>query len=284
MILVTAATGKTGRHVIAALLATGHAVRALAHSEKGGMLETMGVREILAGDLLDPPSLAHAMKGVSAVVHTGPPMHPKETRMGENAIDAARAAGVARFVYCSVAHPQIEALLNHKAKLAVERYLIDSRLDYTILQPMHYMQNVAVRDVVQKGFLAIPYSLDVKMSFVDLVDVGAAAAKVLSENGHLRATYELCGPDYLSYREVAGAIARESGRNVEARQVPLHAALERNPVVAASGDYGLLAFERMFQYYDRYGLSGNPNVLQWLLGRAPGTYAGYIGREISSPA
>jgi uncharacterized protein YbjT (DUF2867 family) len=284
MTLVTGAAGKTGRHILAALLAKGHAVRALAHSEEGRRdLEAMGVRDVVIGDMLDAAALARAMKGVRAVVHIGPAMHPSESIMGINVIDAAREAGVARFVFSSVAHPQIDALLNHQAKLPVERQLIESRLAYTILQPMHYMQNVPVRQVVETGVLALPYSLDVPMSFVDLADVGEAAAKVLSEEGHERATYELCGPDYLTYRQVAELIGRESGRKVEARRIPLETALANNPLVRARGEYGVLGFERLFLYYDRYGLSGNANVLRWLLGRPPGTYADYIKRELNRP-
>ncbi len=283
MILVTAANGKTGRHIAAALVAKGRPVRALVHSEKGREIEALGVKEAVIADMLDPPSLARAMEGVSAVVHIGPPMHPKEPVMGMNVIDAALRAGVRRFVFSSVTHPQIEALLNHKAKLAVERYLIDSRLAYTILQPMHYMQNVSIPDVVEKGVVAMPYSLDVPMSFVDLVDMGDAAAKVLTEDGHERATYELCGPDYLTYRQVAEVISRESGRKVEAKRIPLETAIENNPLIRTRGDYGVLAFERMFLYYDRFGLSGNSNVLRWLLGREPGTYAGYVRREVARP-
>ena len=282
MILVTSATGKTARHIIASLIAQGRTVRALVHSDKSRDRVAPGVRDILVGDMLDPASVARAMEGIDTVIHVGPAMHPKETVMGENVIDAARSAGAQRFVYSSVAHPQIEALLNHRAKLGVERYLIESRLPYTILQPMHYMQNVFVPDVVEKGILPLPYSFDVRMSFIDLVDVGEAAAKVLAEEGHVRATYELCGPDYLTYREVAELIGRESGKKIEPQRVPVDTVIERNPSISRYGDYPVLALQRMFNYYDRYGLSANSNVLRWLLGRAPGDYAGYVRRELAA--
>jgi uncharacterized protein YbjT (DUF2867 family) len=84
MILVTSATGKTGRHVIASLAAQGGSVRALAHSEKSRKLAPRGVEHAAVGDMLDPASLERAMQGIEAVVHIGPAMHPKETVMGEN--------------------------------------------------------------------------------------------------------------------------------------------------------------------------------------------------------
>ena len=182
MVLVSGATGKTGRHIVASLIERGHAVRALAHSERSRhALEVTGVQDVVMADMLDPSALLRAMDGMHAVVHIGPAMHQKETVMGENMIDAARAAGVSRFVYSSVAHPQIEGLLNHQAKLPVERYLIESRLSYTILQPMRYMQNVSVPEVVEKGVFTLPYSLDVQMSFVDLADVGGCLESAFRE-------------------------------------------------------------------------------------------------------
>ncbi|MEV5302817.1 NmrA family NAD(P)-binding protein [Amycolatopsis methanolica] len=74
----------------------------------------------------------------------------------------------------------MEPLLNHQAKLAVERHLLASRLPFTILQPMHYMQNVNVRECVESGRFRQPYSLDRPLSFVDLADVGAVVATVLA--------------------------------------------------------------------------------------------------------
>ena len=116
MILVTGAAGKTGRHILTALRALHRPVRALVHSEATRQqIEALGVKEVVPGDMLDPRTLAPAMEGVNAVVHIGPGMHPKESIIGINVIDAAHQAGVKRFVYSSVAHPQIEALVNHQA-------------------------------------------------------------------------------------------------------------------------------------------------------------------------
>lgn len=52
--------------------------------------------------------------------------------MGPNVVSAARVAGVGHFVQFSVTHPQLESLLNHQAKLAVERHVLLSRIAFTI--------------------------------------------------------------------------------------------------------------------------------------------------------
>ncbi|RAI44368.1 SDR family oxidoreductase [Rhodoplanes roseus] len=283
MILVTGAAGKTGRHILRGLRALQRPVRALVHSDAARQqLEKLGVEETALGDMLHPPTLAGAMEGVNAVLHIGPAMHPKESVIGINVIDAARQSGVKRFVYSSVAHPQIEALVNHQAKLSVERYLIESGLAYTILQPMHYMQNVSVPNVIGSGVLALPYSLDMPMSFLDLLDYGEVVVKVLAEDGHERATYHLCGPDHMSYRQVAELISRESGRSIEPRRISQEAAIENFPIVRSQGAYAALGVERLFLYYDLFGLSGNSNILRWLLRRDPTNYAQYVKRELAA--
>ena len=128
--------------------------------------------------------------------------------MGHNVVSAARAAGVEHLVQFSLTHPQLEPLLNHQAKLAVERVVLLSRMPFTILQPMHYMQNIDVARVVADGVLRQPYALDRRLAHVDLEDVTEVAAKVVSEGrDHHYATYELCGEDFRSARELAEVIA-----------------------------------------------------------------------------
>ncbi len=279
MILITAANGKTGRHAIPRLVAKGEAVRAFGHSERARELIKLGVEDLIVGDMLDPSAMKRAMTGVRAVVHVGPSFHPRETEMGVLAIDSAIAAGVRRFVYLSLTHPQLSALPNHQVKLPVEEHLIESDLDYTILQPMHFMQNISVPAVIRAGALWQSYDLDRRVSHVDLADVAEVVVKVVTEQGHSGATYELCGSDHLSAREIAKIISRESGREIEARFQPLEKLLA-SEWMSRLGDYEKDSMRRLFEYYGRKGIFGNPNVLAWLLGRAPTSLAGYVRREL----
>ncbi len=281
MILMTAANGRTGRHVLPRLVATGEPVRALDHSKETPGLTALGVRETVVGDMLDPGTLTKALAGVRAVLHVGPPVHPRVTDMGRAVIDAAVAAGVERFIYFSVTHPQIGALLNHKVKLAVEEYLLDTDLNYTILQPMHYMQNIDIPAVVREGVLVQMYDPDRRLSHVDLADVAEVAAKVAVEPGHFGATYELCGSDHISAREIAGIIGREAGRAIEVRQISIDEFLSSG-WMARMGDYQKGALRRLFEYYGGRGILGNPTVLTWLLGRPPTSFAQYVRREMET--
>jgi len=170
MILVTAANGRTGRRVVQALALNGHRVRAFDIATDVEQLLDQGAAEALVGDLLDVRDRRRAVEGAQAVVHIGPPMHPREVEMGHGIVSAARQAEVEHFVQFSVTHPQLEPLLNHQAKLAVERVVLQSRMPFTILQPMHYMQNIDVARAVADGVLRQPYALAARLAHVDLLE------------------------------------------------------------------------------------------------------------------
>ena len=281
MILVTAANGRTGQSVVRALARSGREVRAFDISADVEQLVGRGAEEFVAGDLLDPVDLRRAVDGVHAVIHIGPPMHPREIEMGHGVVSAARQAGVDHFVQFSVTHPQLEPLLNHQAKLAVERVVLLSRMPFTILQPMHYMQNTDVRSVVAEGTLRQPYALDSRLALVDLEDVAEVAANVVGDPRHHNATYELCGRDYCEAHEIAGVISAVSGRTVSAVLAELPAT---SPGAGSSegDDYRHDAMVRLFDHYGRYGITGNPNVLTWLLGRPPTTLEEYVRRSLAA--
>jgi uncharacterized protein YbjT (DUF2867 family) len=275
VILVTAAGGKTGRAVLHALRDRGEPVRAFARSDAVHELRGPAV-ETVAGDMLDEEALLGAFADIRAVVHIGPMFHPQEEAMGRAVVDAAVKAGVKRFVQFSVAHPQIDFLLNHQTKLRVEDYLVCSALDYTILQPMHYMQNLDPDQIVRDKVFQLPYSLDAALSFVDLADVAEVAARTLLEDGHIHATYALCGTDRLTGREIAKLIAERAGLAIEGQEVSIPAFIEQ---VAGGGTLHPVTidgFYRLFTYYGLHGISGNSNVLRWLLGREPTTFAEYL--------
>jgi uncharacterized protein YbjT (DUF2867 family) len=197
-------------------------------------------------DLLDSPSVTAGLRGVDAVYHMAPNMHPAELEIGRHVISAAQEVGVERIVYHSVLHPQIEAMPHHWDKMRVEEAVIESRLRWTILQPAPYVQNF---NRPTDGVLRVPYRVDAPFSFVDLRDVAEAAAIVLTEGKFDNGIYELAGPQVMT----VAALARGLGVKVESTDSG-----EAPPRLAA-----------MFEYYDRHGLVGNPTALAMLLGRPP---------------
>jgi uncharacterized protein YbjT (DUF2867 family) len=281
MILVTGAAGKTGRAVIRALTTKGEAVRALVHRpEQVQLVEEVGAREVVVGDMRVQATMDQAAQGVRVVYHICPNVSPDEVNIGQVAIGAARSAGVEHFVYHSVLHPQIEAMPHHWQKLRVEEQLFESGLCYTILQPTAYMQNVLAHwdQIMEQGVYPVPYAVETRLGMVDLEDVAEAASVVLTEPGQAGAVYELAGAEVLSQVEVAAILGQQLGRPVRAEVVPLEI-WERRARESGLGDYQVEALVKMFRYYERYGFWGNPRVLSWLLGRPPTTFAAFVERS-----
>ncbi len=280
MILVTGAAGKTGQAVTRALVSRGVRVRALVYRpEQAAWLQKLGVQDVVAGDMRDEAVFRQAMQGMRAIYHICPNMNPEEESIGRLAIAAARAAGVERFVYHSVLHPQTEKMPHHWHKLRVEEMLLESRLAWTILQPAAYMQNILASwtAIVKQGVYRTPYPVETRLGMVDLEDVAATAAIVLTEPGHFGAIYELAGPEALTQTEVAAVLSESLSRPVRAAEIPLDE-WAKNAQAAGLGSYQIETLLKMFRYYAQYHFWGNSQVLGWLLGRPPTGFRGFVER------
>lgn len=206
-----------------------------------GALADLGVDAVPLGRG-DWPDLAAAVAGCDAAYVIAPNLHPDEPAYVSSALTALATAGVGRVVYHSVASPYAPAMPHHLGKAASEDLVRRSGLAWTIIQPGAYVQNLDLT-----GPLELPYSPDVRFGFLDLDDLGRAAAVVLTEDGHEGATYELA-TRVATVRELAD----EAG--VEVRQVP-------DP-----GTHPWLS--AMFAYYDEHGLPVGTRVLEALLARS----------------
>ncbi len=280
MILVTGAGGKTGRAVIRALARHGETIRALVHRpEQASLVLASGAHETFAGDMRDQAAMDQAARGCRAIYHICPNVNPDELAIGRAAIQAARSGGVEHLVYHSVLHPQTEAMPHHWNKLRVEEQLFQSGLNYTILQPSMYMQNVLASwdPILEQGIYPVPYAAQTRLGMVDLEDVAEAAAAVLTQAGHAGATYELAGAEALSQIEIAEILSRGLQRPVRVEVVPREAWKQR-ALSSGLGEYAIETLQKMFSYYERHGFWGNAHVLTWLLNRPPTTLADFIKR------
>jgi uncharacterized protein YbjT (DUF2867 family) len=270
--------GATGRHahlVLDELTKRGVGLRALVRNEeRARVAQENGAEETVIGDLTEPASLTEAVAGVDGVFHIGPAHAAREADMGLAIVDAARAAGVRKFVYSGVIHPSISAMTNHAAKLPVEDALYSSELDFTVLQPARFMQNFerSWNDVVEHDRLAQPYSLTAKMCSVDYRDVAEVAAMAMTGNDLSYGTFELCAPGMQDTHEVAAIISEVLGRPISAVQIPLHQFASQLP----EGPFRD-GMTRMMAHYERHGLpGGNPLVLRAILGREPRSLGAYF--------
>ena len=280
MILITGAGGKTGRAVIKSLSGVKRVRAFVYHEELVAGLRVSGADDFVVGDIRDLATVRSALQGARSVYHICPNMNPDEADIGGLVIEEARKANVEHFVYHSVLHPQAEKMNHHWQKLRVEETLFESGLPFTILHPAPYMQNWSSgwRSIVEQGVLRVPYSVEARFSFVDLEDVAEAARIVLTGANHLYAAYELAGTTPLSHVEVAEILSRVSSREVRAEREEIGDWRSR---VSGLSEYALKTLIAMFEYYDQWGLVGNPNVLTWLLRREPRTVESLIRQLIT---
>lgn len=275
MILVTGAGGKTGKSLIKTL-STCESVCALVRREEQVSIATsLGAEKAVIGDMLDTAVIQAALQGARAIYHICPNMHPEEVKIGRLVIDEGKKAGIEHFVYHSVLHPQTEKMSHHWDKLRVEETLFESGLSFTVLQPAPYMQNLLGQweNILDTGVLRVPYSIHAPFSFVHLENLAETAAVVLKDDSHRGATYEIAGTQPMTHVEVAEIFGRILGQPVHAKQEEI-----KNWKLRTVGinEFATESLIKMFEYYDRWGLVGNPNVLRWLLGHEPASMESFI--------
>lgn len=275
-VMMVGATGRFARLVLAELIQRGVAVRALVRTEQSAeTARRNGATETVIGDLNEPEGLAAAVAGMEGVFHIGPAFARSEADMGVAMVDAARQAGVRKFVFSGVIHPAITAMVNHAAKLPVEEALYTSGMDFTVLQPAVFMQNLERNwdEMVNDGRLSMPYSVSSKLCWVDYRDVAEVAAMALTGDELSYGTFELCAPGLFDLTQVAAIASSVLGRPIAAAETSAEQSASWLPP-----DRLRDGINRMIAHYDRYGLpGGNPLVLRAILGREPRTLSGYFG-------
>jgi uncharacterized protein YbjT (DUF2867 family) len=272
-VLMVGATGRHGQWVLRALVHRGVSVRALVRNGKRAEIaRDSGAQETVIADLTRPVALTEAMAGVDGVFHIGPAQTPAEGDMGIAMVQAARAAGVRKFVLSGVIHPSISALTNHAAKLPVEEALYTSELDFTVLQPARFMQVLEDYWIVEHDRLALPYAVSSPMCWVDYRDVADVAAVAMTETALSYGTFELCAPGLIDGNDTAAILGKVVGRPITAVQTPRDEFIAEPPEGPRRD-----SFRRMLDHYDRHGLpGGNPLVLRAILGREPRTVRDYF--------
>jgi len=288
MFLITGAAGKTGKAILRKLTEKGQLIKALVFRfDQVSEVEVLGAKEVIVGDMRNLEIVRRALQGVDSIYHICPNVHPDEITIGQSLIDAAAKVGIEHFVYHSVLHPQIEAMPHHWKKMRVEEFLFESGLPYTILQPAIYMQNILVNweNIIMLGQYTVPYSVESRLSMVDLEDVARAARTILMDgsdegNHHAGATYELVGTPAISQTEIAALLSEHLNCPVFAESVSIDYWI-RNIRPSNMGDYQTDTLVKMFDYYNKYGLSGNSNVLSYLLNGPTTKFDAFVKRVIN---
>ncbi len=281
MILVTGASGKTGKAVIKSLSQVERVCAFVRDEKHTESLKSLGAEKVIVGDLLDKSAMLSATKNIRAIYHICPNMNQHEVEIGKLVLDSAKQNGIEHFVYHSVLHPQIEVMNHHWQKMRVEEMIFESGILFTILQPAPYMQNLLAnwKSILEEGILPVPYSIDSKFSFLDLEDLAEVAKIVLTQPNHKNAIYELASTNPISHTGIAEIFSKALNRQIHAEKIEIETWKQ-----SAKGlsDYALENLVRMFEYYDKFGLVGNSNMLKWILKREPNSLETFIKQNESN--
>lgn len=278
MILVTGATGNVGTPLVEELASGGAKLRALVRPGSDvARLRELGV-ETAEGSFDDEESLRRALDGVERVFLLTPPgVHDMLARQAR-VVDLAAAAGVEQIVKLSsiAADEPTEARIV-RAHRRAEEHVERSGVAWTHLRPNWFMQN----ELAQAQTIAAAgtfYAPDVgRVSMVDARDVAAAAAAVLTGEGHAGRAYVLTGPEALSYADVAERFTRALGRPVSWSEVTLEEARESMLAGGLPDDLAGGFTEIMARYREGGVTAAVSPAVEELTGRRPRSFEQFAG-------
>lgn len=277
MIVVTGATGNVGRPLTQALAEAGEQVTAVS---RHAAAVPDGVRHV-AADLADLTSLTPVLDGAKALfLLLSGDLHAPGARPTD-IIDLAAASGVRRIVLLSSQGVATRPLGPTRiAMRAVEDALRESGPDWAVLRPGGFASNALAwaESIRTQGTVAAPFG-DVGVPVVDPVDIAEVAAACLLDERHTGGVFELTGPEVITPRQQAEAIAaalgspvrfheltREEARAAMTQVVPPELADDTLDIIAAPNPAEL-------------GIS--PDV-ERVLGRAPSPFSDWVTRSMAA--
>ena len=227
-VLVTGATGDTGRATVHELLARGHKVRALAHArdDRSKGLEERGV-EVVYGDLLDFGQVRAALGGVQRAYFVYP-IRPGILQATAYFAQAAKEAGVA----CVVNMSQISAREDAKSHAAQDHWLAERVFDWSGLTVVHLRPTyfaewlLYLAPMIRAGLLHVPFGAG-RHAPITAGDQARVIVGILENpSPHGGKAYPLYGPVEFTYQGIANVLSRVLGKEVQYKQVSIETMLQ----------------------------------------------------------
>ncbi|PSB02618.1 SDR family oxidoreductase [Merismopedia glauca] len=228
-LLIVGATGTLGRQIARRALDEGHQVRCLVRSyKKAAFLREWGA-ELVGGNICRPETLPGALEGIDVVIDAATARATDSFSIkqidwdGKVAlIQAAVAAKVNRYIFFSILdaekYPQVPLM---EIKRCTELFLKESGLNYTILRPCGFMQNLI-------GDFAIPVlegqpvwvtGAASPIAYMDTQDIAKFAIRALSVPETENQTFPIVGSKAWSADEIVKLCERLSGKDAKVTRV-----------------------------------------------------------------
>ncbi|MBF0176155.1 MAG: complex I NDUFA9 subunit family protein [Magnetococcales bacterium] len=228
MILVTGCTGLVGYSLVRRLIDEGRLVRGFARNRPNWLDPAVSPMQFYQGSILDLGALDAAMEGVEQVIHlvgilveTGRNTFANVHRQGtQNVVDVAKRHGVRRLIYMSSLGTRPNASsLYHRTKWEAEECLRHGGVPYTIFRPSvifgprdHFVNQFA-RIIRYLPFMPILGDGQSRMQPVWVEDVVHCVVTALADVTTIDQTFELGGPERLSFAEIMETIASAMGKS-----------------------------------------------------------------------
>ena len=221
-VLVLGASADQGLPLVAALKSEG--VTPIAGARRLDAMHNTQFSELptLLADITDQASLESAFSQVDAVAMHLPFAHDFEVAAsyGRNIAQAAAAAGLKKIVFntsCVVADGDL-GVTAHDGRRSIEKSIRDSGIDYVIIRPAVFMDNMirvwCKPTIVNANTFVYPASDRLKVSWICLEDVAKLSARAIVTDSLERETFTVGGPQALTGHEVAQVLSEASGRTI----------------------------------------------------------------------
>ncbi|WP_433444449.1 SDR family oxidoreductase [Nonomuraea sp. CA-141351] len=273
MIVVTGASGHLGRLVVEELTKRVPAAQVVAAARTPDKAADLGV-EVREADYDRPETIEAAMRGAAKVLLISG-IEPQRVRQHAAVVDAAKRAGAA-LVYTSAPRADTTEAALAADHRATEEYIKASGVTYTILRNNWYNE-VYEQSIVTAPQHGAVYGAagDGRVASASRADYAAAAATVLTGEGHDGQVYELAGDTAWSRADLAAEISKVTGKEVAYRNLPKD---EYAGVLAGAGLPG--PFAELLADVDvnisRGWLDETPGTLRELIGRHTRTIGDYV--------
>ena len=279
MILLTGATGKTGSATAKALNERGIKFKALIRNEeKREGIESLG-GEVIIGSIENKEAVDQSMVDIETALILLPNSE-NQLSLEKQLVDSAKQAGANRIVKMSSIEATPDATSPiPRLHLESEEYIKQSGLNWTMVKPNFYMQNLlaSAATIKDQGKIFLPMG-EGKTGMIDTTDVGKVLAKVLSEDGHESMNHEITGPEILSFFEVAEIFTQGLGKQVDYIDVPL-AAYKETLGQFLTNQWHLDAVIDLFKGIADGGIEEKTDTYSNLMGESPKSLSQFVSEN-----
>ena len=236
MIFIAGASGFVGGHLVNDLLSRGLRVKCLVRSEKKGNLLSARGAEVIRGDITSAETIRGMLGPDDFVVHlvgiieekgnaTFKTVHVEGT---SNLVDEAKRAGVKHFFYQSALGADKGSWSGYlKTKAEAEEIVRQSGLNHTIFRPSLIIgpwdgfTKKILEMIKLSPVIPIPGQGGAKFQPIYIKDWLRCINKVIDDAAAYLSTFDIGGPEHLSYKEIVETLAESAGRQKPVFNVPM---------------------------------------------------------------